>query len=134
MMALSARVNGRTSSECMALEKATITISKGRDGDQLPLNFPDLPLPVLIKPGKGKKWPLIQQNIIILQGCSCMETGFGIQRGEKDFPSPPNYFYHNVSREDISWNDRSSLLPTVPKSSSSSFLIGDQSEGHSFSS
>ncbi len=47
---------------------------------------------------------------------------------------PPARFYHNVSREDISWKARSSLLPTVPKRSSSSFLIGDQSEGHSFSS
>ena len=56
------------------------------------------------------------------------------QRGESDAPSPPVRFYHNTSREDISWKERSSLLPTVPKSSSSSFLIGDQSEGHSFSS
>ena len=54
--------------------------------------------------------------------------------GGKRFTLPPARFYHNTSREDMSWKVRFSLLPTVPKSSSSSFLIGDQSEGHSFSS
>jgi hypothetical protein len=53
MTVQSARVNGKPSLKCIALEKVTIKISKVNDGGQLPHHFLDSPLPVLSMSGKG---------------------------------------------------------------------------------